>query len=324
MYLRRLLLTALALLAAGAWCGPARAQTFFAESDALREGSALELTFSDLTDKQRVDSGPASTFDDVDSSLRRLDGRFRHSLVAFGATGEARRFRETTDTYAQRDDRSQSAGYGALVLEDLLLNEDQLFFVLSASNRSEEFAYDGYLRQLDSHVGLQSGIVYRLRFFIAGYIQGRESLRLQITDPTLPFVDERYDFDYVARLAGLIFGDPEDFGLLLLWQRKDTPGVPGTAVSLEPGFEELQRAALGLGPFRLEVSQTRFREAFSGDSRRETTERDVSLGVQVGEHFQVSATQKRSDDLQGFTLLGVPTSDRTERTENLLRLSLRF
>jgi hypothetical protein len=323
----RATLLAAALLAAGALLRPApgAAQTFFAESDALRPDTALELTLSDLTDRSNADSGGPLTFDHVDSSLRRLDGRLRRGWVALGAMGEARRFHETTESFEQRDDRDQSAGYGALVLEGLLTKEsDALFLVLSTSGRHEAFAYDGYLRLLDATVGAQGGLVYRIGFLIAGYIGGREELELRITDPALPYAQERYAFDYRAWLAGLQFGDPEGFGLQLVAQRKDTPAVRGTTIDLEQGFEELQRAVLGLGVFRTDYSRTRARQAFTGESRRETSEQEFSLGLQITAHFLVAFSQKRINDLQGFTLLGVPSTSRIDRTENLLRFALRF
>ena len=302
----------------------ARAQSFFAESDALRPRTALELTLSDLTDNSEASSGGPLTYSNVDSSLRRLDGRFRASVLAAGAVSEARRFHQVTDSFTLRDNRDQSAGYTALVFEGLLADDDALYLVLSSSQRHERFDYQSYERLLDARVGAQEGLVYRIGLLIAGYIRGHEELQLRVNDPTLPFAQELYPFDYTAWLAGVQLGDPEALGLLLLWQRKNTPAVPGTAIGLEAGFEELRRASLSVGRASLDYSQVRVKEAFTGQSSRDTTEREISLGLQLTQRFLVAASQRHISDVQGFTLLGVPGVGQTDRTENLVRFQLRF
>ena len=78
------------------WAGPLLAQTFFPESEALRPGSAIELTLSDLSDDSRTESTAGSELSAVEFSLRRLSGRFRHAWFGFGAMGEARAFEERT------------------------------------------------------------------------------------------------------------------------------------------------------------------------------------------------------------------------------------
>ncbi len=67
------------------WAGPLPAQTFFPESEALRTDSSIEMTLSDLTDDSRTESTAGSERSEVEFSLRRLSGRYRHAWFGFGA-----------------------------------------------------------------------------------------------------------------------------------------------------------------------------------------------------------------------------------------------
>ncbi len=168
------------------------------------------------------------------------------------------------------------------------------------------------------------GIVDRLAIVVAGVIRGRERVRLDLVDPGFRLIDETYEFDYEALLAGVIIGDVESFGLSLVWQRKETPAATGIVVDREEGFEELRRAVLGLGILQVEFVETLFSEAFTRESSRRSREREVSLGIRFAENFMLGASQRSIADTQGFTLVGNPIVDRTDRTENLIRLILRF
>lgn len=307
---------------------PAGAQPYFAESDTLRRDTALELIFSDLQEDARTVNGSPLTVNTVDSSLLRLEGRYRRGILSAGAMTETRQtheiFQGTTDAFDLRDERRQSAGYAALALEGLLADDDALYLVLSTSRRHERFNYDAYQRLLDYQVGLQTGIVYRLAFVVAGYVRGDETLDLRLSD--VAFEQERYDYHYTAWLAGIVLGSPEDVGLALVYQRKDTPAVAGVSVNLEEGHEQLQRISLALGALRLDYVQTRVREAFTGTSAsiRESAEREFALGFQVTDTLRMGVSQKRVDDLQGFTISGAPATGDSERTENQFRVALRF
>ena len=306
------------------WARPLPAQTFFPESEALRPGSAIELTLADLIDDSRTESTAGSERSEVEFSLRRLSGRYRHAWFGFGAMGEARAFEERTDSFFQRDERDQSAGYLALILEGLLADDDGLFVVLSGGSRNEAFTFETFRRDQDSDTLGQVGIVDRLAIVVAGVIRGRERVRLNIVDAGFRLIEETYEFDYEALLTGVIMGDVESFGLSHVWQRKETPAATGTVVDREERFEELRRAVLGLGILQVEFVETLFSEAFTRESFRRSRERDVSLGIRFAENFTLGASQRSIVDTQGFTLLGIPIVDRTDRTENLLRLILRL
>jgi hypothetical protein len=323
----RLLLPALACaLAAGlglaTGAAPARAQSFFAESDALQPETAVDVTLSDLTDDASASSGGATAFSNVDASLHRVDGRFRYRVLAAGAMSESRRFHQVTDTFDLRSDRDQSAGYGALVFDGLLTSSDALYLVFSGGRRHEAFSYSTYERLLDANVGLQGGLVYRIGVLIAGAIRGQETMQLRITDVTA--LQERYRFDYSAWLAGLQFGDPDVKGLVLVWQRKNTPAVPGVSVNLEAGIEELLRADFSLGRLRLHASQVHVTEAFTGQTSRDTTERELALGLQLTPRVFMAVSRRRIADQQDFTLGGVPSIGHTDRSETLFQFGLRF
>ncbi len=316
----------LALLLAA---GPAAGQSFFAESEAVRPGSALRLTFSALTDDTRTESSAGVASSEVDSSAHGALARARLAWLGAGAMGEERRFAERTESFVQHDDRRRSAGWLALVGEGLLLDDDALLLVLSAARRSERFTFDQFgvgtfARDLDVDTERQIGLVARLAVVVLGYIQGRERARLQVDDPTRPFIDERYAYDFDAWIAGLVFGDPAASGLSLVWQRKETPAVAGSAVDRDDGLEELRRVLLGLGVLEAEFVETRLREAFGVEIARETTERDLSLGLRVSDALAVSLTQRRIEDRQAFTLLGIPAEDTRARRETLLSVRWRF
>jgi hypothetical protein len=309
---------------------PVQAQSFFAESEALQPGSALSLTVSDLNDNSSTEASGVLDTSVTESSLHHGKLRLRRGWFGLGALGEAREFQETTQTYLQRDRRRAGVGYLALTFSDVLSGSDGLLLVYSQGARTEQFDFEtvppglAFQRILHSETAGQLGLVYRLGPLVAGYIGGRERVRLTLIDSGLIFTQEEYAYAFRAWIAGLILGDPEDLGLSLVVQRKDTPATLGTTIDMEEGFEELRRALLTLKRVQLEFSDVRFGEAFTGDSFRDTRERASSLSLRLTDAFALGATQRRIADTQGFTLLGVASVDRSERTENLLSVTLRF
>ena len=314
----------LAMASVTGWWREAAAQSFFAESEALQPGSEIRFTLSDLNANSSTSSGVGIESSVEESSLRQGTARARFGFVGFGGAVEDREFQEQTETAFQRDDRESTAGYVAMVFEGLLLEDDALLIVASSGARDETFIYETYTRRLTLDTERQVGVVLQMGFLVLGYIEGRDRLTLEVTDPAVAPISEEYGYDFTARIAGLVVGDPLDWGLALIWQRKKTPPVPGTAVNLEEGYEELRRGRIGLGPVALELSETRFSESLSGQSARDTRERDASLGVTVTEVFQLAITQKRIKDEQSFTLAGLPSQSLTDRTENLLTFGFRF
>jgi hypothetical protein len=303
---------------------PAGAQTFFAESDALRRASGIQLTVSDLGENLSASSGTASASSELSSSLRRVDGRYRSGVLAVGAFGERRRFSQVTDTFSLSDDRDQSAGYGALVLGPLLTADDALFLVFSGGRRRDRFAYETYLRQLDATVSLQTGLMYRIGFLIAGYARGHEQLDLRLDD--LSSDTETYRFAYSTWLAGIQLGDPERLGLLAVYQRKDSPAVAGTVIQLEPGSEQLVRLGLVVDGVRLEYSETQLRQSFVNNNlyRRRTDERVLLLGLPIGRRLFVGVSRRHTDSAEDFTLLGQPISSDGRRALDTVQVELQF
>lgn len=318
-------LTAVLCLGALARPAPACAQSFFPESDALRPRTAVELLLSDLTEDLSSSSGGTGlASSELTNSLRRVGGRVRKGIFGAGAFGEQRRFRQTTDTFDASYDVDQTAAYGALVLNRLLTQDDALFLVLSTGRRHEHFAYDTYLRRTDANVTLQTGLVYRIGFLIAGYTQGQEELGLRVDDVT--FDQEHYRFRYRAGLAGVRLGSLRTLGLEVVYQRKDTPAVAGSVVNLQTGTERLAQLLLVVGGVRLQYVDAHGRQTFTNTNRyqRDTTERELQLGVPVNANLVVGISQRRTDDVQDFTLLGAPVRGTSHRVLSTVRVELRF
>jgi len=306
--------------------GRAMAQfPFYSENAILNPSNQLMLSLSD-EDQTTTITDTGGVLQNSSSEVREisLEGSLAVSIFrAGGIAVQSESLTRSTVLVNQDLERNREVFMG-LVINPFIAEPHQLMMLVKHQQTDLESTDLTTTNNFSTLVPSQQGMLLRIYPLDIGYFKGSATWRLEVEDPGIVLLRERYDFPYAFWSLGLNVGPAERpfFNVVRFhWEIKD---VPGNVVDLVDSVADHREYRLMLGSAVFRYAKSAINFSFRPLYRLEERTTEASVGFPITERLGMRFSQSTTRTVETFQNGGLPTYSTIKHTTNGVSVTYNF